>query len=261
MRRLFSALLLSCCTVAPAVSGADLQPYQLDYTAHYRNLAATATRTLQADANGHDWLLQSSVALELMGATVVRINETSRFGWQHNQPVSREYAFVQTGLGSRERKLQFAEDGHEAAFAINDEMGVLALAAPTFDNLNLLLVLRDQLAAGNTDISFPVADRGELSMHRYQVVGEEQLTTAAGSFATVHLQRIREEGNTRTTDFWLARDHDYVLVKLLQTEPGGDNITLEVKQGTLAGQPLASPAPIAQTAVPGEAQGAGLSKP
>lgn len=250
MLQLFSAFLLyssvAASVAASTVLAADLQPYELEYSAHYRNLAASATRSLQPDASGMSWQLQQSVALDLMGATLVSIDESSQFGWQNNQPVSREYSFVQKGLGSRARSLHFAADGRQAAFAINDEKGVLDLTAPTFDNLNLLLVLRDQLAAGKTDISFPVAERGELDTHHYKVVGDEQLTTAAGPFATVHLQRIRDAGSGRTTDVWLARDHDYVLVKLLQSEPDGDSIMLEVKAGTVAGKPLGTSA-LAQT--------------
>ena len=247
MRPLLSAFLLYCFAAAPVLLAADLQPpslqpYELEYSAHYRNLAASATRSLQPEANGMGWQLQSSVSLDLMGATLVSIDEASHFGWQNNQPVSREYSFVQKGLGSRERTLHFTADGTQAAFAVNDEKGVLTLTAPTFDNLNLLLALRDQLAAGKTDISFAVAERGELDTHRYQVVAEEQLATAAGTFATVHVQRIREAGDARTTDFWLARDHDYVLVKLLQSEPDGDSITLEVKSGNVAGKPLGTTA-------------------
>ncbi|MES2603521.1 MAG: DUF3108 domain-containing protein [Pseudomonadota bacterium] len=244
MHQFFSTCLLATSVVAATfvlaaeVPAADPQPFQLEYEAHYRNLAASATRSLSQDAGSNSWRLHSVVELELMGTTVVSIEETSSFGWQDGAPVSHDYSFTQKGLGSRERSLDFADDGSQVSFAVNEDTGVHALTAPAFDNLNSLLVLRKQLALGTTDISFTVADRGELEVQHYQVVGEESLATPAGTFATVHLQRIREAGNARTTDIWLAPAHDHVLVKLLQSEPDGDTISLELLNGTLGGHAI-----------------------
>lgn len=245
MRQFFSVCVLAASLInasspsaAAAEAAADLQPFQLEYQAYYRNLAASATRSLSQDVSSNSWRLHSLVELELLGAPVVSIEETSRFGWQENQPISRDYHFVQKGLGSRERSLDFAEDGRQVSFAVNDDTGVHALTTPAFDNLNSLLVLRKQLEMGTTDITFAVVDRGELEEHHYQVVGEESVMTPAGTFATVHLQRIREAGNDRTTDVWLAPAYDHVLVKLLQSEPDGDTISLELLKGTLAGRAI-----------------------
>jgi Protein of unknown function (DUF3108) len=244
MLRFASALLLSCCTLVSTARAADLQPFQLDYSAHYGRLAATASRSLQPQPGGRGWQLRSSVALKVFGNLGSNIEETSDFAWEQNQPVSQRHSFVQKGIGRRSRSVQFADDGRHATYSNDDDKGVLALVGPTFDNLNSQLVLHNQVEAGATDIHFAVADRGELTSHHYRVIGKETIATAAGDFATVHVQRIRATGDERQTEFWLASDYAYVLVKLLQSEPDGATITLELLTGSVAGKTLAAAAPL-----------------
>jgi len=145
---------------------------------------------------------------------------------------------VQKGIGGRSRSVVFAADGRQADFRVNDNAGTLTLQEPTFEPLSIPLLLRDRLAAGDSNIQFAVADRGEVRTHQYRVVGTETLDLPAGSFDTVHVERVRDDGNERSTDLWLATAHDYVLVKLLQTEPDGDSISLELREGTLNGEPV-----------------------
>lgn len=242
----FLYLLLICLLPITTVAS-EPQPFELHYTASYGSFAATATRTLSAEADGQ-WLLHSRVELQLFGNVVSSIDESSRFHWQLDLPLARDYLFEQKGIGRRHRSLRFAADGSSAQFTVNDDSGMLALQDPTYDVLNSGLVLRKRLAAGENDISFNVADRGEVMLHHYKVVGTETLALPSGSFATVHVERLRDDGSDRTTDLWLASDHDFVLVKLLQTEPDGDTITLELRQGSVGGVTLTPLAPAARTA-------------
>lgn len=230
---LFAALLVP----AAAAVAAELQPFTLDYKASYGSFDATASRSLTRQPQG-SWEMKSAIAVKLLGTTVTSIEETSRFNWSHELPESASYSYVQKGLGGRKRSLEFDSTGHSATYTVNDKSGVLTLTPPAYDSLNALLVLRQQLQAGNTDISFTVADKGETNLQLYKVLDKASLQTPAGTFNTVHLQRIREGDNKRVTELWLASDFDYVLVKLVQTEPDGNSITLQLKHGLLGGQSI-----------------------
>lgn len=226
--RLFVSLLPA------AVLAAEPQPFDLHYAASYGNFVAAAERTLQADAAG-GWYMHSLVSVQLLGRVVSSIDENSHFIWQDDLPLARDYQFEQKGIGSRSRSLGFATDGTSATYNINDDSGSIALAGRTFDVLNSGLVLRARVAAGEIDVNFNVADRSEVKSYHYHVVGNETVILPAGSFATVHVERVRDVDSDRTTDLWLAREHDFVLVKLLQSEPDGDTITLELKEGLVGG--------------------------
>lgn len=215
----------------------ELHAFEVNYEAHYGNLEAAAARSLQFDAATQRWRLNSVMTLQLLGATVTEINESSEFHWRDGLPAPHAYLFQQRGVGKRSRSLEFTQDNH-VQFAVNEERGTLALSGAAYDDLNSFLVLREQLRQGKTDIVFTVVDRNELKPYRYQVIGEETLQTPVGAFKTIHVNRIREQGNARTTDLWLAADHEYLLLKLVQDEPSGDTITLELEDATLDGKPL-----------------------
>lgn len=236
-RQLLPAIALFASTGLDAQDMQELRPFHVNYEAHYGNLEADAERSLEFDEPSQLWQLGSLIQLQLLGTTVTEIEETSRFRWQDNLPLPVNYLFQQRGIGSRVRSLEFI-GGDKVNFAVNGERGTLPLVEPAYDDLNSFLVLREQLRRGLTDITFTVVDRNELKEYRYQVKGEETLQTPAGTFKAVHVTRIREEGNARTTDLWLATQHDYLLLKLVQDEPDGDTIMLELEDGTLEGKPL-----------------------
>lgn len=240
-------LLLLVSLLPAAASAAEPQPFELQYAASYGNFAASAERTLQADASG-GWQLHSLISLRLLGSVISSIDENSHFSWQDELPLPHQYRFLQKGIGSRSRSIDFATDGASASYRINDDSGTLTFSGRTFDALNSELVLRARIAAGETDINFNVADRGEVKPYHYRVVGNETLVLPVGSLATVHVERLRDEGSDRTTDLWLASEHDYVLVKLLQSEPDGDTITLELKTGSVGGLAISPPAASSRTA-------------
>ena len=234
---------LSCLLLfvtAPCLA-AELQPFALDYQASYGSMNATASRSLSGpDANGQ-WELQSQVEVKLLGTTVTGIEERSRFAWHDDLPVSVDYRYVQKGIGHRERGVSFDSGGQHAQWTQNDNKGELTLPTATYDSLNSVLVLRHQLQGGGTEFIVPVADKSEISSQRYQTLGNEQLKTPAGTFATVHLRRVRDGDSKRTTDLWLAPALDHALVKLMQVEPDGNTILLVLKHGKVGAASYPAP--------------------
>jgi hypothetical protein len=213
------------------VLAAEPQPYTLTYKANFEGVDTDMVRSLAHAAGSDDWEMKSSASVKMLGATVISVEETSNFGWHNELPVAKKYSYVQGGLSKRKRQLEFAEDGKSANYSVNDKSGTLTLTPPVYDAFNSALVLRAQLLAGKTDISFSVADKTDVTVQKYRVAGKESITTPAGTFNTVHVQRVREGDSKRTTDLWLALDNDYVLVKSLQVEPDGSNISMQLKAG------------------------------
>jgi len=217
------------------------QPFEASYDARYDNMRASATRSLQYDANTATWTLLAEAKLTLLGATLTSISERSNFRWQDDQPQPLLHEFRQRGAGARQRSVRFDHEAGQAEYRVGDRQGTLPLDGPVFDELSGYLVLRERLAAGETDISLTVADRDKLETQRYQVLGEEELQTPLGTFATLRVARIRDAGSERRTELWLAPSADYLLIKLLQTEPNGRVIQLDLRSATLAGQVPGTP--------------------
>lgn len=61
----------------------------------------------------------------------------------------------------------------------------------------------------------------QLEAYEFRKVEEVSIDTPAGTFDTIHVARISQPGETRT-DVWLAKDKNFIPVRVLVVEPEGD---------------------------------------
>lgn len=228
-------MLLACFTLAfgQLVQAAPPRTFSASYNASYEGISANAERSLSFEESTGQYSLASKVELTLFGSSLTRIDERSDFLWVDEKPLPQHYEFVQSGFGARSRTVDFDHENMVADFSINDKRGTLMLEGPAFDDLSGYLVAKEQLTQGAIDVRFNVVDRGEIREHHYKIVNRVMLETPIGKIRAVHLERVRGEDSARKTEIWLAPDHDYLLLKLLQTEPDGSAIELSIRSATL----------------------------
>ena len=219
---LFAGVLL---TVFQAALATPPRPFTASYNASYEGISADAERSLSVEP--------STGQLTLFGSSLTRIDERSDFLWVDEKPLPQHYEFVQKGFGARTRTIDFDHINMVADFSINDDRGKLMLNGPAFDDLSGYLVAKEQLTQGAVHVRFNVVDRGEIREHHYKIVNRTMLETPLGKIKAVHLERVRGEDSARKTEIWLAPDHDYLLLKLVQTEPDGSAIELLIRSATL----------------------------
>lgn len=207
--------------------------FSANYNASYEGISASATRSLVLDTATGKYSLHSTVELTLFGSSLTKIDERSDFLWVDEKPLPQHYEFIQTGFGARSRTVDFDHINMIADFTINENKGELMLDGPAFDDLSGYLVAKEQLAQGATEVRFNVVDRGEIREHYYKLVNRVTLETPIGRIKALHLERVRGEDNARKTEIWLAPDHDYLLLKLVQTEPDGSKVGLDIRSATL----------------------------
>lgn len=231
----FRNLLLPVLGLLLAIQAQAAPPrtFSADYNASYEGISADATRRLVVDASTGKYSLHSTVELTLFGSSLTKIDERSDFLWVDEKPLPQHYEFIQTGFGARSRTVDFDHVRKLADFTINEDKGQLVLEGPAFDDLSGYLVAKEQLARGEREVRFNVVDRGEIREHYYKMVRRGNLETPLGKIRAVHLERIRGEDNARKTEIWLAPDHDYLLLKLVQTEPDGSKVELDIRSATL----------------------------
>jgi hypothetical protein len=239
LRNSFRTLLQSALLALPfaaggAVAAAPL-PFATTYNASYEGISADAERSLVFDAVTGKYTLASTVDLTLFGSSLTKIEERSEFLWVNEQPLPQHYQFVQSGFGARARTVDFDHVSKSANFTINENKGTLMLEGAIFDELSGYLAATEQLDDGAREVRFNVVDKGEIREHHYKVVDRQRLQTPIGRINAVHIERIRGEASARKTEIWLAPDHDYLLLKLLQTEPDGSTIALDIETATLDG--------------------------
>lgn len=238
--RFCAVLLLAASTL---VHAAAPLPFQTSYDARYDDFSAQANRSLSQDPATGRFILQSKLELVLLGSVVTSITERSEFLWDAERPLPLQYSYVQQGIGARERSISFDHTAAQAQYKLNGTTGTMALTEPTFDELSGYLLLEARLAAGEMDISFNVVDRDQTKTVHYKVRNKERLATKLGEFDTIKLERIRDASSNRSTEIWLAPAHNYLMVKLVQEEPNGRVIRLDIREATIAGQVVSPTAP------------------
>lgn len=222
-----------------AQAWADLPlPFTADYVARYGGFRASAERALQYTGDG-EAELTTSMALKLLGKTITGIDERSTLVVVDRETLlPRRYTFEQTGIGKRRREIRFDWESAHAAATVNDTAIDIPLTGRTLDNLSAYLEIGQRLREGQGDIMFPVIDKGELEPSRFRLLGEEILATGLGDIATLKLEKVRDSDSDRHTEIWLAPAWDYLLVKLVQEEPGSRTIRLDLKQAVVGDEPV-----------------------
>ena len=137
-------------------------------------------------------------------------------GWQ---PL--RYAHVRSG-GRKDKDYDFRFDW-EAGQLIEQQGDEppAALPAGTLDELTYVEALRQKLAAGATSMTVPAlyGSGGEIREYSLKTLGEEQISTPAGHFKTVKVQRT-QPGGKYTVTLWCAPELDYFPVRIDREKRG-----------------------------------------
>lgn len=146
----------------------------------------------------------------------------SSHGWQ---PL--RYAHVRSG-GRKDKDYDFRFDWK--AGQLSERQGdepAAALPAGTLDELIYVEALRRQLAAGATSMVVPAlyGSGGEIREYSLKVLGEEDVSTPAGRFSTIKVQRT-QPGGKYTVTLWCAPELDYFPVRIDREKRGRPQGTL-----------------------------------
>ncbi len=240
-------LLLICTTLCAILLGgisganADPTPYRALYKADYKGvpISATGIRELRR-LEGNEYLLTSSAK-----SFIASIEEQTRFRFDDtNSVIPIEYQYHRKGLGkNRSDTLTFDWASARASQGDQGEEWAMDLEAGVQDKLSYQLEMREDLVRARDlgadwpEMHYQIADKGTLQEYTFKVVGEESVETPAGVFRTIKAMRVREN-SSRVTNFWLAPDYDFLLVRFEQIEENGRGFTLLLKEAEFGGKPL-----------------------
>ncbi|MEB8431053.1 DUF3108 domain-containing protein [Cocleimonas sp. KMM 6892] len=130
--------------------------------------------------------------------------------------VPQNYLFNQSRRSkSRIDKIHF--NGKSAVGSYKDNKFNLAVQPGIQDRASLELVLANDIGSNKQQLNYTVVERGKVKQYNFQKLGNEQVQTPAGTFNTVKVKVVRT-GNKRETVFWLAKEIDFVPVKIRHRE-------------------------------------------
>jgi hypothetical protein len=99
------------------------------------------------------------------------------------------------------------------------------------DRITQFFQLREDIKNGKSHLSYTIMDVNKLIQWQFRVVGYETVDTALGPLETIKIEHLTDNKDRRT-QFWLAKELDYVMVKLVQYKHGKKNVDVVIKKIT-----------------------------
>jgi len=212
-----------------------LKPYRTVFNVNFDfflPVKGTAIHELKRQESGQ-WLLSHTVDSSLLA-----LKETSLFDWQQQQPKPQVYQLKQSSVGKKKDELlEFDWSKLQVHHTTKKPAGTLDIPANAFDKLTYQLKMRLDLLNNKEPSIYTVAEKRKLKEYRFILLGSELLDTPVGKLETVKIKRDRGASSKRQTTLWLAKDWDYLLVKIEQQEKG-KNYEVVMTEGELDGKPI-----------------------
>lgn len=215
-------------------AGIELAPYQVTYTASMDkgiSLNGTAKRTL-TQKDGGVWLYRTDV-----DSFIADIDESLILKWENNRVIPLRYRYRLSGflIKDREQSIDFDWDAGVATGKDEGKPFTLELREGALDPLGFQLQLSQDIKAGKRDMTYHVIDGDDYDVDRFSILDQEPLKTNRGSITTLKAEKVREENSKRQTLMWFAPEEDYLLMRLLQTEPDGSRYELRLNRSDMGG--------------------------
>ena len=231
-RRLSALLLLALLAgtvqaggpVRPASEKPPLPVYRAVYEANYSGMSGEAVETLSLDHGGRYHAAQT------LSAVVVSAEEHSRFRHidGHLRPDEYEYTLSML-FKKREQREKFDWNRNQVTHTYKGETRTEPAPPGLQDRFSSRLQLRLDLAAGQKNMQYQVAEKGRIKTYEFAVVGEETRETFAGPVRTVQVRRVREPDSDRQTLMWFVPAWQWLPLRLEQKED--DSVfTLQLKE-------------------------------
>lgn len=206
---------------APMKTPLALEPYSARYQTTAMGIGMKLERTLAREGDVY--------TLSNIGEIfVAKLEEIARFTLVDGHIRGETFTYQMSGIVNRRREVQFAPETGVIRSLKKKDWTEHAWSPEVLDRLSqqeamrLELMRRDDLTL---PLEFTVIDGPRISTKRLEYVSEETLKTEVGPLATLHYRQIHDNPDKRSSDIWLARDFDYLMVRTRHIE---NDTTVEI---------------------------------
>ena len=142
------------------------------------------------------------------------ITERSQWLLQNKQIVPINYEYRDSSDDDRFSQLIFDWQKHSVTNHVGNKPWKMTIPDGTQDKFGYMLALMHDLKHGEKNPQYKIADGGRLKTYQFKTLATEVITTAAGRFKTVKLQRIRVGKKNRITYIWCLPEKNFLPIKI-----------------------------------------------
>ncbi len=211
-----------------------LQPFiaQFDVSLNGKYIGHAEMELVQTDNSSFEVRLYSKATKGAAGFARARSRELARFSIEDGKTRSHYY--------EKEEKLLFNKDNWHADFdwqqqtlsvAEDDDDNDLwseTLNGGELDSLSIYLVLADSAAKKRPWLTAKIASSKTLDGYSYQIMDDEQLSTACGQLNTRVYQGILPDSYKKVWT-WHAEEIDWLPIRVRKTRKRGDILQLDLR--------------------------------
>ena len=212
----------------------QLTPYEAKYEATWKAgwfpITIEATRTLEK-ADNH-W----KISFEAY-SSVADLSEISEFEIQQQQILPIKYRYKTSGFLSKKlRTIEFDREKNKTWLPYKDIWTDYQLTNDTQDHLSYREQIRLELMTGKNQLGYPVTYKSRLKNYQFEIIGESKMNTQNGPITVVEIRQIGLK-KKETNQIWLAKDFEYIIVKLKAKKKGTTN-TIKLKHAQIGQKTL-----------------------
>ena len=231
----FMGLLIGALLIAESALGDNaLSLYTAEYKTKLAGMKVTLTRTL-SERDGRYHLSQGGKK-----AFVVKLSEDSHFSVEGDQIVGEQFVYQLSGVSNRRREVIFDEGTGKIRSLRKEEWTEHRWSSEVLDRLSQQEQMRLKLLLAEAPperISLSIIDGPKIKVKHFDLIETAVLETPVGALNTVHYRLIHEEPDERSSDTWLAVDHDFLMVRTEHVEKGSKTV-IDLEGATIAGQAI-----------------------
>ena len=215
------------------IDAIDISPYQAVYQSSVKGITAELQQNLSQTKTGQ-WQLANAVTILFAG-----FDELSQFSIENGQVRPTLYHYNNPMSKGRSSELHFDQQLHTVVDKDHPK-APLKITPSTTDKLSGQLQIRlDLIREGQAynGKAYSVVDSTKLKTYHTEVIGEETIKVLAGEFKAIKVKQFRQ-GKDKHTLIWLAKNHQYLILRLDVIDKGKLRDSLQLKQATIDGRDI-----------------------
>lgn len=207
--------------------------FETSYNAKLYGFNITATSRLSPLPNGnYEYYFNAD-------SMVGKVTEMTEVSWnvKEQRIIPQHYIYQRKGLGKdRDDELLFDWAANKVTNIKNSQSQALDAAKHFQDGLSYQIQLSQDLIAGKKQFEYSITNGRKIKQYKFEIVGEEVLTTPLGDVKSVKVKRTRDNDEL-VTYAWFAKDFQYLLVRL-QQEENGSAYTIYISKASINGKAI-----------------------
>jgi len=219
MCRLISVFLFYC--LSSTAIAQQIPDFSANYLVELNGLqAGELKRTLSTEAVGTRRLHSITQAKGMFAFFKPDVVEETSVWQEIDGQITPQHYLYQRSGGKKDKTLSMDFNWKRNIARIDDKQHPwkLKLEPNTLDKLNYQINLMQDLAQGDTVLSYRIADGGKLKTYDIEILGTETISTPMGHIETIKLTRHRDKDEDRDTTLWCAPKLNFLPVKLEHIE-------------------------------------------